>query len=82
MTYIEKLMSAVKFDDEMLTPCEIERLSGIIASEIADIDCPYMYGLLRKCGAEVPEGIKETGNPGDCGMDGDCEACWAQEIPA
>lgn len=80
MTYIEKLMSAIKFDKEMLTPNDIVRLREIISSELTDMDCPCKYELLRKCGAEIPEGFRETGNPGKCEFAGGCELCWSQEI--
>lgn len=79
MTYIEKLMSAVKFDDEMLTQEEKGRLREGAAEGIIEAHCPYMFSLLRKCGAKIPDKMKDTGAP-DCDFDGACEDCWAQEI--
>ena len=75
MTYIEKLMSAIKFDDEMLTQEEIERLRVGASEGIVSAYCPYMFGLLRKSGAKVPEKTAFT-----CDFEGACEDCWAQEI--
>lgn len=81
MTYIEKLVSAVKFDDEMLTREEIERLREGASEGIIGAHCPYMFSLLRKCGAKLPNKTAATGAP-DCDFKGACEDCWAQEIPA
>ena len=77
MTYIEKLMSAVKFDDEMLTQEEIGRLRESISERITLSFCPVMFELLRRRGAKMPEIFKDLG---ECGFEGMCEDCWAQEI--
>lgn len=80
MTYIEKLMSAVKFDDEMLTQEEIERLRVGASVGVVSAYCPYMFGLLRNGGAKVPEKTASTGDPDGCDFEGTCEDCWEREI--
>ena len=80
MTYIEKLMLAVKFDEELLTQEEIERLRVGASEGIVSAYCPYMFGLLRKSGAKLPEEIAATGDPDGCSFEGACEDCWEQEI--
>ena len=80
MTYIEKLMSAIKFDEELLKQEEIERLRVGASEGIVRAYCPYMFGLLRISGAKLPEEIAATGDPDDCSFEGTCEDCWEQEI--
>lgn len=47
MTYIEKLMSAIKFDEELLKPNEIEMLRKIISWQIQDRLCPSEIAFLK-----------------------------------
>lgn len=47
MTYIEKLMSAIKFDEELLKPDEIKMLRKIISWQIQDRLCPSEITFLK-----------------------------------
>ena len=78
MTYIEKLMSAVKFDDEMLTGEDIKRLKTHLRDIVTEADCPEMYESLRKYGAPGP--VQLENEDYGCEFAGGCELCWAQEI--
>lgn len=70
MTYIEKLMSAIKFDDEMLTQEEIDDLREIFIWQIEEQYCPYDMPSLKCPFSKCPYEKCHS------------EACWAQEIPA
>lgn len=47
MTYIEKLMSAIKFDEELLKPDEIKMLREIIGWLIRSQFCPSNITFLK-----------------------------------
>lgn len=67
MTYIKKLMSAIKFDDEMLTPREIEMLRGVIRWAIENNFCPAELTFLKGPGsAKCPFLKAKEGCEGRC----------------
>ena len=71
MTYIEKLMSAVKFDEELLTTGEIETLRDIISWQIQDQLCPSDIAFLKAPALNVCPHLKVNG----------CSAqCWETEV--
>lgn len=55
MTYLEKLMTAIRFDDEMLTADEIEKLRGIISGELCIRICPSDIKFLEGPNFEPPQ---------------------------
>ena len=71
MTYIEKLMTAIKFDDEMLTADEIGMLRGLISEQICDRYCPANIKFLQGPGLYEDED--------DCPVAGPCLKCWNME---
>lgn len=72
MTYIEKLMSAIKFDDEMLTPGEIEMLRGVIRWPIEDNFCPAEFAFLKGPGTQKCPFLRAKEG---------CEGrCWNEEV--
>ena len=67
MTYIEKLMSAIKFDEELLKPNEIEMLRGVIRWPIEDNFCPSEFTFLKGPGfAKCPFFKAKEGCEGRC----------------
>lgn len=52
MTYLEKVLSAIRFDENIFKPDEIETLREIIGWQIQDQLCPADIAFLRGPGAE------------------------------
>lgn len=71
MTYLEKVMSAIRFDTERLSSYEIERLREIIGWQIRSQLCPSDITCLKGPG------------PGKCPLldVGSCrDQCWDMEV--
>ena len=73
MTYLEKLMSAVKVDDELLTPREAEQLRNTLSEffprTLPRISCPRDF--LDDCASSSPCYRLD--------FNYDCVQCWNQE---
>lgn len=71
MTYLERIMNAMKVDDELLTPHEAELLRGTL-SEF------FNHGLvLSSCPGHFFDGVSHFRYYCDFGFD--CVRCWDQE---
>ena len=73
MTYLEKVLSAIKFDESRFKPDEIERLRKIIGWQIRSQLCPSDITFLKGPG------------PSDCAFRaaGACrDQCWDTEAAA
>lgn len=73
MTYLEKVMSAIKFDENRFKPDEIERLREIIGWQIQDQLCPSDIAFLGY----------ECAPPCRCLCVNECKGqCWDTEAAA
>lgn len=71
MTYLEKLMSAVKVDDELLTPQEAKQLRRAL-SEFFTRNFRHNW-----CRMDFSDGASQS--PKRCLFRYDCFWCWNQE---
>lgn len=73
MTYIEKLMAAVKYDSELITEDEFElAMRGAIEMGIMNNSYVWDYGLLGRSEKYHP-------CPGEVSCR-DCIDCWSREM--
>lgn len=71
MTYLEKIMAAVKVDDELLTPCEAELLRGFLSNFF----CHCL--VVSSCPRHFFDDASHFRYQCDFGFD--CVRCWNQE---
>lgn len=74
MTYLEKLMSAVKFDDEMLMPHERLMVEKFLREAVIKNCCPKIFHQTRSRKA-----IERFNRCMEEGEHGDCAECWGRE---
>ena len=68
MTYLEKVLSAIKFDESLFKADEIEKLREIIGWQIRSQLCPSDITFLNKCS------LRDMGSCRD--------QCWDTEAAA
>ncbi len=73
MTYLEKLMTAIRFDDEMLTADEIKKLRVIIRGWLCIRLCPSDIKFLQGPGPG-PQHLRFLYPRGTC-----TTQCWDKE---
>lgn len=66
MTYLEKVLSGIRFDDELFTASEIETLREILSWQIQDQLCPADIAFLRGPGAEKCADLDVGNCSGQC----------------
>lgn len=72
MTYIEKLLSGVKVDRELLCEAAVEEIVRSIETHFIKYHCPEDFF----CDDEP-----ELGEYIGCHFSGTCKECWNQEAP-
>lgn len=73
MTYLEKVLSGIKFDENLFKPDEIEKLREIIGWQIQDQLCPSDIAFLGY----------ECAPPCRCLYANECKGqCWDEEAAA
>lgn len=75
MTYIERLMLAVKFDGAMLMPHERLMVEKFLREAVVRNCCPDFFHRTRSCKAtkRFNRCMEEGEEPGDCAE------CWGRE---